>query len=53
MFDILSHKGNANQNTKIPSHPSQAGNHQELKQQQMLARMGVGGRNTHTLLVGM
>jgi hypothetical protein len=39
MTTILSHKGNANQNsTEIPSHPSQKGNHQENKQH-MLARM--------------
>jgi hypothetical protein len=37
MFNILYHKGNANQNgTEIPSHPSQNGNHQ----QQMLGRCG-------------
>jgi hypothetical protein len=32
-INILSHKGNANQNyTEILSHPSQNGNHQENKQ---------------------
>jgi hypothetical protein len=40
MFNILTHKGNANQNyTEIHSHPSQIGNHQENKQQQMLVGM--------------
>jgi hypothetical protein len=40
MFDTLSHKGNANQNsTRIPSHPNQNGNHQEKKQQQMQGKM--------------
>jgi hypothetical protein len=40
MFNILNHKGNANQNyTEIPSHPSQNGNQQENKQQ-MLVKMG-------------
>jgi hypothetical protein len=39
MFNILNHKGNANQNyTEIPSHPSQNVYHQENKQQ-ILARM--------------
>jgi hypothetical protein len=40
MFNILTHKGNANQNanTKIACHPSQNGYHQENKQQ-MLVRM--------------
>jgi hypothetical protein len=37
---ILSHEENANQNDiEIPSHPSQNGNHQENKQQQMLVRI--------------
>jgi hypothetical protein len=40
MFNILSHKGNANQNyTEILFHPNQNGNHQENKQQQVLVRM--------------
>jgi hypothetical protein len=53
MFNILSHEGNVNQNhTKIPSHLSQNGNHQENKQQQMLVRMREQ-RNPHTLPVGM
>jgi hypothetical protein len=52
MSDILSHKGNANQNiTEIPSHPSQNGSHQKNKQQ-MLAREW-GERSPYTLLVGM
>jgi hypothetical protein len=39
MFNILIHKGNANQNyTKIPSYPSQLGNHLKNKKQ-MLARI--------------
>jgi hypothetical protein len=34
MFNILNHKVNANQNnTEIPSHPSQNGYYQENKQQ--------------------
>jgi hypothetical protein len=42
MFDIFSHKGNANQKySEIPSHSSQNGNHQENNQQQMLAKMSV------------
>jgi hypothetical protein len=53
MFNILSHKENANQNnTKIPSHLSQIGNQQGNKQQQMLARMW-RKRNLHTPLVEM
>jgi hypothetical protein len=40
MFNILSHKGNANEdNTEIPSHPSQNGCHQGNKEQQVLVRM--------------
>jgi hypothetical protein len=40
MFNILSHKGNANQNyTEIPSHPSQKGN-QENKQQMVVRKWG-------------
>jgi hypothetical protein len=39
MFNSLSHVGNAIQNyTKIPSHSSQTGDHQE-NQQQMLVRI--------------
>jgi hypothetical protein len=34
MLNILTHKGNVNQNDiKIPSHPNQNDNHQENKQQ--------------------
>jgi hypothetical protein len=51
MFNILSHKGNANQNdTEIPSHPSQNGCHQESKQQ-MLAKEMRGKKDT--LLTGI
>jgi hypothetical protein len=44
MFSVLRHNGNANQNdTESPAHPSQNGNYQENKQQQILVRMpGVG-----------
>jgi hypothetical protein len=53
MFNILIHKGNANQkHTRIPIYPTQIGHHQENKQQQMLVRMQ-GKGNPHTLLVGM
>jgi hypothetical protein len=42
MFNILSHKGNVNQNdTEIPFHPSQNGYHLE-KKQPMLVRMRRG-----------
>jgi hypothetical protein len=51
MFNILNYKRNANQNdTEIPSQPSQNGYHQENKQQQMLVRRK-GKRDPHTLLV--
>jgi hypothetical protein len=44
----LSHKGNANQNdTEIPSHPSQNGYHQENKKQQMLVRIWGKGISIH------
>jgi hypothetical protein len=40
MAQILSHKGNTNQNNiEIPSHPNENGMYQESKEQQMLARM--------------
>jgi hypothetical protein len=40
MLNILRHKGNANQNdVEISLQPSQNGNHQKHKQQQMLLRM--------------
>jgi hypothetical protein len=49
VFKILSHNGNGNQNdTKIPSHFSQNGYHQESKQQ-ILGRMWEGKRNPYTL----
>jgi hypothetical protein len=42
MFDILSPKGNVNQNnTKIPSHHNQNGNHQENKQQTLVRIQGI------------
>jgi hypothetical protein len=48
MFNIHSHKGNANQiYTKIPSQPSQIGHRQEKEQQQMLVRVGQK-KNPHT-----
>jgi hypothetical protein len=54
MLIIPGHKGNANQNhTKTLPHSCYNGYHQEHHQQQMLARMGAGERNLHTLLVGM
>jgi hypothetical protein len=53
MFNFLSHKINTNQNdTKIPSYPSQIAYHQESKQQ-MLVRKQEGKRNPYTLMVGM
>jgi hypothetical protein len=40
LFDILSHKGDADENnTEIPSPPSQSASHQGNKQQQLLIRM--------------
>jgi hypothetical protein len=52
MFNIFSHKRNANPNyTKIPSHPSQIGNHQENKQR-MLASMR-RNRNLYRLFMGI
>jgi hypothetical protein len=40
MFNILNHKGDANQNNiEIPSHPSHSSYYQESKQQQMLVSM--------------
>jgi hypothetical protein len=52
MFKILSHKRNSNQNgIETPSDPSHNGKHQEIKEQQMLARMQ--GNGLYTLLVGM
>jgi hypothetical protein len=38
MFNIVSHKGNANENyNEIPFHPTQNDKHQENKHQEMLA----------------
>jgi hypothetical protein len=52
MFNILRHKGNANQNyIEMLSHLSQNGNHKN-KQHWMLARVS-GKRNPYTLLVGI
>jgi hypothetical protein len=48
MFNVLSHKRNANQNDiEIPFCPSQNGYHQEHKQK-MLKRMGERGRGIYT-----
>jgi hypothetical protein len=53
MFNVLSHKRNANQNyTESPSQPNQNGYHQENKQKAMLARTG-GIRNLYPLLEGI
>jgi hypothetical protein len=50
MFNIPSHKGNANPNyTKIPPHSSKIGNHQENKQQQMLVRTWGEGQPSYTV----
>jgi hypothetical protein len=47
MFNILCHKGNANQNIiETPSHSSKNGYHQESKQLKMLARMWGCGKGT-------
>jgi hypothetical protein len=41
MFNILSHRGNTNQNnTKIPSEPSQNGRHHKNKQQRLVRTWG-------------
>jgi hypothetical protein len=48
MFNIVSHKGNADQNYfEVPSHPSQIGFHQEHKPQQMLVKMWGEGTLIH------
>jgi hypothetical protein len=48
MSNLISHEGNTNQNnTVIPSHPSQNGYHQDNKQQQMLVKMQTKGTLTH------
>jgi hypothetical protein len=53
MFNILTHKRNANQNhIEILSYSNQNGCHQENKQQQMLVKMQ-GKRKSYPLLVGM
>jgi hypothetical protein len=50
MFNILIHKGNANQNyTNIPSHPSEIGNHQENKHQQMLMKIWEKNEPSYTV----
>jgi UDP-N-acetyl-D-mannosaminuronic acid transferase (WecB/TagA/CpsF family) len=54
MFNILSYKGNANQNyTEISFLLSQNGNHQEKKKQQKVLERIQGRRNPDILLVGM
>jgi hypothetical protein len=55
MFNVLTHKENANQNcTEIPSHSSQNGNHQENKWQQVLVRMLVElGTTVTTMEISM
>jgi hypothetical protein len=54
MFNILSHKGNVIQDcTKIPTHPSQIGNNQEMAVNKKMMMSIPGDRKTHTLLVGM
>jgi hypothetical protein len=52
MFDILTHKGNYENNTEILPHSSLDGNQQENKQQQMLVRMPEE-KNSYTLLLVM
>jgi hypothetical protein len=48
ILNILSHKGNANQNCiEILSHSSQNGYHQRNKQQQMLVKLWVKGSLIH------
>jgi hypothetical protein len=50
MLNILTHKGNVNQNDiKIPSHPNQNDNHQENKQQMQeeWGGRGEGGTVSH------
>jgi hypothetical protein len=52
MFNILSYKGNANQNCrKGTAHPSLISKHQEKKQQTLESTQGK--RNLQTLLVGI
>ena len=53
MLNITHHQGNTNQNhNEILPHTRQNGKHQQLRQQQMLARMQ-RKRNPFALLVGM
>jgi hypothetical protein len=53
MFNILRHKGNANQKKfEMPSHSSQNGSHHENKQQKILVTMW-GQSNTYTKLLGI
>jgi hypothetical protein len=47
MFNIFSHKGNANQNTELPAHPS------SRKQTTTNADRDAGGQDPYILLVGM
>jgi hypothetical protein len=50
VFNILSHKGNANQSdTDIPSHPCENGNHPEKKSVDKDVRKS----KAYTLLLGM
>jgi hypothetical protein len=43
MFNILSHKGNANQNdAEIPPHPVQNGNYQQLARKQTTTNEDTG-----------
>jgi hypothetical protein len=52
MFNILSHKRIANQNTiEIPSHPSQNG--KSLRKQTKNTCEDAGERNPYILLLGM
>jgi hypothetical protein len=49
MFNILNHKGNANQNIiEISARPNENGYHQENKKQ-MLVRMGAGKEPSDTV----
>jgi hypothetical protein len=50
MFDILSHKGNINQDNTEISHPSRSVYYQESRQE-MLVR--VQRKNEHLQIVGM
>jgi hypothetical protein len=51
MFNIVSHKGNANENyNEIPFHPTQNGKHQENKHQEML--VSIWGEKESVYTVG-